>query len=285
MLWLQMLDLVRQVSITQTLELKVMKKACQNFINANQRLPLGGEVIERASFGSVTQASTNPMSSVLLADDEKMHSQIDDMITRLIRLSRQIREHQKIKRDAIAADYEPHDEHGTSASTFAKYLDWKLDGSKQKMRASFMKDRMRDTLMARWRKLSYYAAQQPQLSRHEPAIAANDVSNQLPRELRVSKHVFPDVELPTPAAAKESIGEVFRAPMGPQSHGLTLSTAFKPHHETTSIAPSRNTKSLVGAQVSDFPNPPKLLLGLHEFRCPFCGILQPRSMVEPTSWR
>jgi hypothetical protein len=220
----------------------------------------------------------------LLKRNEMVRIQIDEIITRLIRLSRQIREHQKIDRDAIAAKYEPRDKDEPSLGSFTVHLDWRLNESRQKMRAGFMKNRMRATMMARWRRLSYYTER---LTPNESWTAASDVLDQPPQGLDVSNHVFADMntDLPTPAVGKGFIGGDLRSSTGPRSHGLTLSTGFQPHLERTSIAPSRNTKSLIGVRLSGFPDPPELLPASPEFRCPFCGILQPRSMVEPTSWR
>jgi len=221
---------------------------------------------------------------MLLAEDEVVRNRIDDIITRLIKLSRQIGEHRKIKRDAIASEYEPYDKDGPLVESYAAHLEWRLNESKEKLSAGFMKDRMRATMMARWRKVSYYAAQ---LSRNRSVTAPSNVSGRLPKEPRVLNQMVPDTnrELPILTAVQESPGENFQVSTGPRSHGLTLSTGFKPHLDKASMAPSRNTKSLIGARLSEFPKPPEPLSASHEFRCPFCGILQPHSMSEPTSWR
>lgn len=57
-------------------------------------------------------------------EDVKIRERLDDNITRLIRISRQIREHQKAKTDAVAASYEPKDDkHQLLSDSFMAYLD------------------------------------------------------------------------------------------------------------------------------------------------------------------
>lgn len=220
-------------------------------------------------------------------DDGKIRERLDDNITRLIRISRQIREHQKAKTDAIAATYEPKDdEHQLLSDGFMAYLDCLLDKSKQQLPDGWMKRRMRVTMLMRWRRVSYYSAP---LFRPESKVATlseershDDLTptpTQLPADT-VEKFTHETV------AATKYISEQKPGSTAFHSHAMTLSTMFRPVNKAKSVTSSKNLKSLVGVQHSDFPKPPiSLLATAHDFVCPFCGDPQPLSTGETTNWR
>lgn len=260
----------------------------ENFIKANQQIASDDECTARVSSGHTLQPLIHPVLSSLFAENGKLLAHIDDIITRLIRLSRQIRERQKIARDVIATEQEPEDDGKPLADDFATHLDWRLDSSNQKMKDGFMKDRMRDTMTVRWRKMSYYAAH---VSQKGPYITAEKVTDHPPRESQVTEIVTTssNIALPMPSAADQTLEparDYGTASAYSRSQGLTLTTSFRPQDDKGSIAPSsRNTKSLIGTQISEFPQPPESLPTCRGFFCPFCGLLQPQSMREQTSWR
>lgn len=209
---------------------------------------------------------------------------MDDSVTRLIRLSRQIREHQKHKTDAMAAVYEPLDDNDEILiDAFKAYLDWVLDESEQKLPKGFVKDRVRDTMLIRWRKLSYYSAGRGTA----PIFLASGPKSQKVHVVQPPSVLLPVAGsvMPTTVVVTEPADSIAPELTVPRSHGLTLSTSFRPHEQPESIAHSKNTRSLMGIQAFRIPNPPESKPGSQGFICPYCRELQPQTMREQTSWR
>lgn len=233
---------------------------------------------------STLQPNDDPVISHLLAANKTAHARMDDSVTRLIRLSRQIREHQKHKTDAMAAVYEPVDDNDQSLiNAFQAYLDWILDESEQKLPKGFVKDRVRDTMLLRWRKLSYYSAGRGTA----PILFASGPESQKVHAIHPSRVLSPVAGsvMPTAMVVTEPADSIAPELTVARSHGLTLSTSFRPYEQPESIAHSKNTRSLMGIQAFQIPNPPESKPGSQGFICPYCRELQPQTMREQTSWQ
>jgi uncharacterized membrane-anchored protein len=73
-----------------------------------------------------------------LAENQKIRVRIDENITRLLRLSRQIREHRKAKTDALAVAFDPKDDNQSSiAGEFVQHLEWRLGTKKYSLPDGF----------------------------------------------------------------------------------------------------------------------------------------------------
>jgi hypothetical protein len=222
---------------------------------------------------------------ILLAENQAIRARVDENITRLLRLSEQIRRHRKTKTDAKAAIYEPRDAKDQRlADEYNSHLNWRLDLSRQKMPDSFLKRRMRDTMMIRWRRTSYYSSPK---SPSPPEAAAIDLAKESVLDNHHDGHPASDTD------RKATVGHAVRGTarvggpisIGPRSTGYTVSTSFRPNEQQGSIAPSSNAESLEGIQEDEFPEPPVSSSESGGFTCPYCGDLLPQFMREQESWR
>jgi hypothetical protein len=221
----------------------------------------------------------------VLAENREIRARIDENITRLLRLSEQIRKHRKSKTDAKAAIYEPRDVNDQRlADEYKRHLDWRLNLSRQKMPDGFLKRRMRDTMMIRWRRTSYYSSPKSSAS---PENAARDLMTVSVLDKHQAGHLASSTN--KQATASQAVREPVRvrrpASTGLRSTGLTISTSFRPDEQQGSIALSNNAGSLEGIQEGDFPELPISWSETGGFTCPYCGDLLPQFMREQESWR
>lgn len=224
--------------------------------------------------------------AISLAENQKIRARIDDILTRLLRLSQQIREHRKAKTDAIAAVFEPKDdEQNPIASEFMQYLEWRLDSTNDKLPDGFLKRRIFATMMIRWRRMSFYS------DRASHALQKLTTRSLASRPGNETSHP----SRPSPSAIRRGVtaSEATRKPVdgkvpsstGTRSQGLTVSASFQPGELTQSIVRSEGTKSLMGVRSSDFPKAPGIVLDSGGFMCPYCNSLQPPSLREEKPWQ
>lgn len=220
-----------------------------------------------------------------LAENQKIRVRIDENITRLLRLSRQIREHRKAKTDALAVAFDPKDDNQSSiAGEFVQHLEWRLGTKKYSLPDGFLKRRIIQTMMIRWRRMSFYSA------RASHTLKKLTMENQASRPVNETAHPSrPTPRIRSSAAVSdikaEPVDDGLASLKGTRSHGLTLSASFKPQGLTRSIISSGGTKSLKGVQSSDFPKPPRVTLDSGGFLCPYCDCTQPPSLREQKSWQ
>lgn len=238
-------------------------------------------------FDTEREAELDMMASELFDKNKKSCDQINDTITRLIWISRQIREYRKKKTDDVAVSYEPKDnDERPLVDAFKQHLDFKLDQTKTKMPEGFMKTRMFKTMLMRWRRLSYYSARQPHAKPEPSAGERGDPAKcvQTAESLTVSSDKAKEATSRI-AAAKSGKGVGPSKSVASQSHAMTLSASFRPIGRPRSTASSWNPKSLFGVQAFDLPRPPDCPGGADSFTCPYCGDEQSRSVRESTNWR
>jgi hypothetical protein len=240
--------------------------------------------IEKTS-GSGDQALHKSTPATSLTGYQKIRARIDENVTRLFRLSGQTRRNRKTEENAQAAIYDPKDVDGQRlADGYKRHLEWRLNSSKQKMPDGFLKHRIRDTMMARWRRTSYYSTPKP-LALVE--AAAKDLVGQSVVDVRQSGRLAPatDEQATTDQATKGLLRSRGSASTRPRSTGSTGSASSRLDELPRSLVSWKNMSSLDGMEDADFPEPPDPSLDSGEFTCPFCGDLQPHSMREQGPWR
>jgi hypothetical protein len=211
---------------------------------------------------------------------------MNDSLTRLIRLSKQIRQHHKNKRNVEAANFDPKDDDCQPlADTFEAYLGWRLSMSRFKLPDGFLKTRIRETMLARWRRISYHSSSLSRKTSEVPSEGSAIQGVEKDPRTRRPPTVLGSEALTSSQVARSHRGDKAPVSVGERSRVLTLGSSFKLRDEMQSKSPSKNTKSLVGVEASDFPLPPDCSPGSLEFTCPYCGDLQPIAMREQTAWR
>jgi hypothetical protein len=224
-------------------------------------------------------------------NDEDVMSRINDSIARLSRLSRQMRQHVRQKLDLEADSYEPPCPPGSNgeslSSKFLASLDWKMREHPQWRIGEVLKDRLRQTMLLRWRRISFYSA-------HVEPNAALSRSTRLESPAVGVAHdpSAPDTPVNVPGPSKEDgqplqkKSEIGTAvPKSVMSAGVTIGPSFKPDHDRHSAVTSGGSRSLIGVQESDFPRPPRIEKGLTWFFCPLCGNRQPASKGKQKAWQ
>jgi hypothetical protein len=225
------------------------------------------------------------------ADDEEMPnsdeilSRIEDTIARLIRLSRQMRQHVRRKVDVEADQYDPKDHNGEPlVLEFESHVRWKLEThpSWRRIDNGVIKDRLQKTMLLRWRRVFFHS------TRAEAKAVAPNIpgtsSEQVLQALKAPRIVFADLEENRAVVQPETTSEGAKQE-SLLSDRITIGPSFKPLGDSKSIVSSRRTKSLAGVKTIDVPKAPAIPLGHSRFMCPFCSTLQPLTERERKTWQ
>lgn len=221
-----------------------------------------------------------------MSSNNDIHRRIGDSIARLFRLSRQMEQHVRAKIDSEGDDYEPEDKNDKlRMREYREHLEWKLDNHPSwKASSDFIKDRLRETMLIRGRRILFHSARVRQKDTATPRRTSHE--QKVPRRS----------ETPTTVVASRTVGaggsvhhvtpqESHRTAQTKSSQSATGLTSFKPHEDRESIATSKRTKSLIGVKRADFPKAPAILSELLGFICPLCGSRQPTKEHEHTLWQ
>jgi hypothetical protein len=221
-----------------------------------------------------------------MPNSNDIHLRIKETIARLIRLSRQMRQHVRKKWNAEADRFDPKDQDGKPfALVFERHIDWKLSTHPEwKTGNDMIKDRLRKTMLRRWRRVFFTSdrASADSVVLKVPLLVEEHASK--PKTTEAPKtvnshftgiaHLIPE-KPPTEAAPSEALLSV----------EPTIGPSFQPQGNSGSIVSSRRTKSLMGVKPIDFPKAPMMSADFLSFMCPLCGISQPAAEREHQNWR
>jgi hypothetical protein len=227
------------------------------------------------------------------SDDEvpsgdDLHLRIRDSIVRLIRLTRQMRQHLKVRLDYEADLHDPKDDDDKALMQgFSEHIIWKLrHHPKWKVEDEVFRDRLQETMLRRGRRILFYSTR----AKKRAAPAAEPTVQELPKphDPKVLGHRLTsssgEVDVVIRPIRKAEV-TVSGPPKSLQSTGMTISSTFKPHEDQRSVASTKRTKSLLGVQAVDFPKVPAITPGFTRFMCPLCDSWQPSLERERKHWQ
>jgi len=223
---------------------------------------------------------------VLSADD--IRSRIRDNIVRLIRLTRQMRQHLKTRLDCEADACDPEDDDDKAlAQEFSEHIIWKLKYHPDwKIEDETFRNRLQETMLRRGRRILFYSTR----ARKRITLPAKPTvqESQQPYDPTPLADPIPSISRETemamrPVRKTEGAGSEHTKSM--RSTGMTISSSFKPLKDQRSIASTRRTKSLLGVKAIDFPKAPAIPPGLTRFMCSLCDSWQPSTEREHKHWQ
>lgn len=223
----------------------------------------------------------------MLSNDD-IHMRIQDSIVRLIRLTRQMRQHLKVRLNCEADLYDPEDG-GDKAlmQEFCEHIIWKLRNHPHwKVEDEMFRDRLQETMLRRGRRILFYSTRAK--GRAAPPVdptVQEQPKPQQPKTLgNLSTSNFGEAGMELRAVRK--IEAVVSGPAkSSRSTGMTISSSFQPHEDQRSVASTKRTKSLLGVKAVDFPKVPAISPGLMRFVCPLCGDWQSSLECERKHWQ
>ena len=220
----------------------------------------------------------------------KAHDRISDGLSRLVILSRSIKVFQRDHTEAVADRYDPKGPEGElQFPEFGQHVEFILEQC-YVQRDNYLRTRLRNTIITRWRRLSYYVAR---------SMATADITKASPVPMDTVQEANSTVQtqqrsynrehgqsvlnekvvrqqLPTRHSTKSAVTE---------SVTRTVDSGFIPNTIHDEPTPLFNPRSLLGTKRSEFPAPPAVLGRGTDFKCPLCGVLQPTTMLDTKAWQ
>lgn len=213
---------------------------------------------------------------------------IRDSIVRLIRLTRQMRQHLKVRLDCEADLYDPEDDGDkTLMEEFSEHIIWKLKHHPHwKVEDEILQQRLQETMLRRGRRILFYSTRARK--RAAPQVKPTIQESHKPNDPKVLESSLPSMSgevdvVMRPVRTAQSALSVPAKNL--RSTGMTISSSFKPHEDQRSIASTRKTKSLLGVEAIDFPQVPAIVPGFTKFLCPLCDNWQPSTESERKHWQ
>lgn len=215
--------------------------------------------------------------------------QVEDCTSRLIRFSGLIRQQGAHKRNDRALNYEPGKtlvEDFKSHVMFVcnRHLGSKKDGQDTFEIDAFLSERLRQTMLQRWRRVSYWHHHASSLATTVSRQSESSVVPVLPVPTTMPSSPFRDMQLldrPQLTEASHDPGPSVRssaattAPEILENHSMTSS-------KTSSVG-SSGTK--VRAEGLSFPAPPRVSAGVKHFECSICRLPRPTADLRRSRWQ
>jgi hypothetical protein len=173
----------------------------------------------------------------------------------------------------------------SGVATVALHADQANDGVAQQFQAPmYLRERLKKTMLNRWRRISY-------ISHHAKNLAGHD-------QKPAVKHDLPTVKLQHDSVTISAHREPARPQVVKSRSALNIPIIHHPGSAATMVRadlkidakkdlhPKTALTAVTKVQVDqlNFPRPPDVRAGSLEFKCPFCDILRSVKLTEKQQW-
>lgn len=207
---------------------------------------------------------------------------IDEVITRLHRLSIAIRRSAGHRRNIRAAKYVERSETGANLSEeFDQYSEW-IIRHKYPQAKPEVSQRMSATIAIRRRRLLYQRKHQKKL-----ALVPSKVLEQIPVSTNIDKS-YPHLSDPVGRLLVPKGLAIRTNPEPPLTwtSASTIDANRSLNLVTRSEVSDLRSRSIVQNSKLDFPSPPHITIGNKEFECPYCCLVLPaREATDKVRWK
>lgn len=220
---------------------------------------------------------------------------IEEFIDRLMRLSRHMRRHGAHQRNKRATNYEPSDRLGRSlVEDFSRHVSFMCnqifegpfgEGEDIFHVDEFLLERIKSTIMQRWRRICYWNHHASRFALPEPTQSEAPPKATTFREASVIESVTSQISKSMSKAPKQNFIAAL-SETKQSSAPTTLANDFKLLIKKPSRTSSAgSTRTHIRAGNLSFPPPPIAYHGMEEFECPYCRLLCSTKNLSKTRWQ